>query len=932
MDNKCDVQIISRKSELGEKKKYFETAHFKYSWRSYQKRILDNLNYHMDDNALHIVAPPGSGKTILGLEVAVRLNKPTLILAPTLAIRDQWVTKFRDLFLAPNNSMEWITTDIHHPKYLTIVTYQALHAVATNTKVIEVESTEEEEADDEETNLPAAQTSYTDQLIKSLEDVHIGTIILDEAHHLKKEWWKTLFAIKTSIKAKIVALTATPPYDVSPTEWDKYVQLSGEVDEEIFITELVREGDICPHQDLIYLSQPTDEELLVIHSQKEKLTADFNALLEDPVLLEAFYNHPFHQTPLKYIKEILDNINYYYAICIYLKERNQILKENFINPYYSRYIDNRPFDYSWAEILLNGYLKGSDDYLTKYKEHRRNLYNHLKEDGFIENGVVSFTDLSWLNKRLSSSLSKLESIQEIVAREYKSMNQDLRMVILTDYVRKEFLNANPNNKIDKIGVVPIFEYLRRKIQDPIKMGVLTGSIVIIPASSISRMDRLSQNFHEKKELSISYEPLTFAEEYVIVSLSSDKKNKLVEFTTQLFEEGEIELLIGTKSLLGEGWDAPSINSLLLATFVGSYVLSNQMRGRAIRSSNSNPHKASNIWHLACASDMLTHGGNDIRLLRKRFRSFVGLTNTSPHYIEKGIKRLMLPSQFDAQSMKEYNDFSFHLSDEQSTLNEKWDEALKNGSDFMEFVHIPHPLSKSKYTDQITEIEKKKKNSLTKTGVSLLVISTIMLIPGPFNKLACISIPLAYTLFNAYKSLSSYIKEQKYNISRHIKSIAMALVQTMQEENMITHSDIKIEVLKKDDGSVNCHLIGASYAEEKLFTKMFVELFEPINNPRYMIKRITENEPVNKLPQKKDEQELEFDFKNKIYFAVPEMLGLNKISANRFATNWEEYLGKCELIYLKNQNGHKELLNAKTLALEEHKDDEEEDTIIERWSN
>lgn len=82
----------------------------------------------------------------------------------------------------------------------------------------------------------------------------------------------------------------------------------------------------------------------------------------------------------------------------------------------------------------------------------------------------------------------------------------------------------------------------------------------------------------------------------------------------------------------------------------------------------------------------------------------------------------------------------------------------------------------------------------------------------------------------------------------------------------------------------------------------------------------------------DEQELDFNFKNKIYFAVPEMLGLNKISANHFATNWRKYVGKCELIYLKNQNGHKELLDAKTLALEEHKDEEEEDTIIERWSN
>jgi hypothetical protein len=34
--------------------------------------------------------------------------------------------------------------------------------------------------------------------------------------------------------------------------------------------------------------------------------------------------------------------------------------------------------------------------------------------------------------------------------------------------------------------------------------------------------------------------------------------------------------MATKSLLGEGWDAPCINALMLAGFVGSFVLSNQM--------------------------------------------------------------------------------------------------------------------------------------------------------------------------------------------------------------------------------------------------------------------------------------------------------------------------------------------------------------------
>lgn len=71
----------------------------------------------------------------------------------------------------------------------------------------------------------------------------------------------------------------------------------------------------------------------------------------------------------------------------------------------------------------------------------------------------------------------------------------------------------------------------------------------------------------------------------------------VALLTEMFEKGFINILIGTKSLLGEGWDSPCINSLILASFVGSFMLSNQMRGRAIRVDRNNSHKVSNIWHL-----------------------------------------------------------------------------------------------------------------------------------------------------------------------------------------------------------------------------------------------------------------------------------------------------------------------------------------------
>ena len=76
-----------------------------------------------------------------------------------------------------------------------------------------------------------------------------------------------------------------------------------------------------------------------------------------------------------------------------------------------------------------------------------------------------------------------------------------------------------------------------------------------------------------------------------------KQTHVVAVVTELFEQGQINALVGTKSLLGEGWDAPCINSLILATYVGSFMLSNQMRGRTIRTDKNHPDKTGNIWHL-----------------------------------------------------------------------------------------------------------------------------------------------------------------------------------------------------------------------------------------------------------------------------------------------------------------------------------------------
>jgi hypothetical protein len=98
---------------------------------------------------LHLVAAPKSGKTVLGLEVIKRANQPTLVLAPTITIRDQWVDHPVDRFLPPGSGRPaWLSTELRSPAFLTVATYQALHALCSGEPEEQEEPIEAEENGD----------------------------------------------------------------------------------------------------------------------------------------------------------------------------------------------------------------------------------------------------------------------------------------------------------------------------------------------------------------------------------------------------------------------------------------------------------------------------------------------------------------------------------------------------------------------------------------------------------------------------------------------------------------------------------------------------------------------------------------------------------------------------------------------------------------
>jgi len=64
--------------------------------------------------------------------------------------------------------------------------------------------------------------------------------------------------------------------------------------------------------------------------------------------------------------------------------------------------------------------------------------------------------------------------------------------------------------------------------------------------------------------------------YSRVEIRGEYYRDSVPLITSIFQQGGITVLVATKSLMGEGWGSLCINTLVLAGFVGSFVLSNQM--------------------------------------------------------------------------------------------------------------------------------------------------------------------------------------------------------------------------------------------------------------------------------------------------------------------------------------------------------------------
>ncbi|MFP6753873.1 MAG: DEAD/DEAH box helicase family protein, partial [Pirellulaceae bacterium] len=206
---------------------------------------------------LHIVAPPGSGKTVMGLYLwAMCIRCPAVVFSPNSAIQMQWAAR-TDLFEVDGGVPleSYASTDPQQLKLFNSLTYQSVTLPRRRGEDLEETAREwwiETLIEKEQAATPAEAEAWIEDLaernpdyyedrfsgyrkkvrdsmamggdaietlhqsaietLERLREKEVGLVILDECHHLLGHWGRVLSDAQDLLEGPIIiGLTATPP-------------------------------------------------------------------------------------------------------------------------------------------------------------------------------------------------------------------------------------------------------------------------------------------------------------------------------------------------------------------------------------------------------------------------------------------------------------------------------------------------------------------------------------------------------------------------------------------------------------------------------------------------------------------------------------------------------------------------------------------------
>jgi hypothetical protein len=395
--------------------------------------------------------------------------------------------------------------------------------------------------------------------LDDLRALGVATLVLDERHHLASLWG---YAVRAAVEelgdVHLIGLTATPPGELSREEAELYEHLLGPVDFTVPTPAVVREGHLAPFQELAWLTRPLDTEArwLAEHDSRfrELITTLHDDDLPGTLSMPAWVitrmrgrSREGEEAEIPWASFARANPRLARAGARFLASGGLALPRGV--PSGEGYREPPSLE-DWL-VLLEDYslrcLRADPSPEAAARDAQiaaalRDLGFNLTRQGIRRGG-------SDVDRLLTSSAAKPIALVEVAACELDARGERLRALVLAD------------TEEAAAGAV-------RALADDIRTAPTRPLLVSGRGLRCAPWDA------EALLAALGAERAGEEDDAGLVTLSGDgewRPRVWVERATAAFTAGEPQALVGTRSLLGEGWDAPCVNCLIDLTAAATSV-------------------------------------------------------------------------------------------------------------------------------------------------------------------------------------------------------------------------------------------------------------------------------------------------------------------------------------------------------------------------
>jgi hypothetical protein len=703
----------------------------------------------------------------------------------------------------------------------------------------------------------------------------------------------------------VVGLTATPPDRLTAAQAALVDTLFGPVVAGPSIPAVVREGDLAPFAELAWLTTPTPVEAGWLAAEAERF-AELTTDLLDPAFAPVPFLAWLDERLVRHANASWDRLErerpelstaalrFHHAGLLALPEGARPREEH----------RQPPGAADWVALLDDYVIRclrpgGHDAAVAAIRAALPSVGYQLTARG-VRGGR------SPVDRVLARSAAKTSAVVEILAAEAASLGDRLRAVVICDY---ETAAATVPARLtgvlaDEAGSARLV--LQELARDP-RTAVLAP--LLVTGRTVAGSAESARAF-----ANTCTEPLTVTDAGGVAEITGPWTSRTwVARATRFFEKGGARVLVGTRAMLGEGWDARGVNTLVDLTEATTATSVVQTRGRGLRADPAWPEKVANTWSVVCVAGGHPKGAADWQRFVRKHDGYYGVTDAGEimagvSHVHPALSPYAPPPEDD---FDRFNAAMLTRAGDRERVRALW----RIGQPYADrLVHtlrvIPgrrFPARAARRAPVPPGLVPAARGVLPApaAGVGLSIAMGVAAMAG------CLVAGLVPPLALGAGLLSGWaVREGRRAVigarvlrgaarEPDLAAMACALADALKEAGLAPRGAEAVVVEPDETGAYRIEMDGVPPEASSRFAVAFDELVSPLGDPRYVLPRhfLTGRGPVSgwRLLSRRGANPV-------VYHAVPAALGGHRRQVDLLARAWARWVSGGEPLYTRAPEG------------------------------